>query len=71
MATAMTAADAVKAAAEVRAEAAHQKPFASVGIEINRGKGVVELDIAGRLADASRAVGSLTPSAALVWCTTS
>ena len=53
MATAMTAADAVKAAAEVRAEAAHQKPFASVGIETNRGRGVVELDIAGRLAFAS------------------
>jgi hypothetical protein len=57
VATAMTAA--VKAA-----EAAHQKPFASVGIEINRGKGVVELDIAGRLADASRAV----PAAGLRIC---
>jgi len=54
----MTAADAVKAAAEVRAEAAHQKPFASIGIATNRGKGVVELDIAGRLADASRAVAA-------------
>ena len=61
MATAMTAA--VKAAVKA-AEAAHQKPFASVGIEINRGRGVVELDIAGRLADASRAV----PAAGLRIC---
>ena len=49
------AAAAVKATVAVKATAVvpEQKPFASVGIETNRGKGVVDPDVAGSITNAA------------------